>query len=217
MTRGDLAYNQARIADGNLTAFELLMLDCVGITQTQRARALVPDGRIGPKTTAALPTRSWLAEPLDFVWAAAWLSRGGSYRFGAERLIMPKVTRWEDVALYPSERVWDCSELVQVAAGLCGVQSLDGSWNQARRSNAKQAELVGGYQIGDLLFTFLDADGQRVEPGNERPRRAHVAIYVGPGILGPVVVHASPAVVGLQETTSLRVTHVGRLWDGAQG
>jgi cell wall-associated NlpC family hydrolase len=100
---------------------------------------------------------------------AALAQTGDEYRFGAE-------ARPGD----PDPEVFDCSELVQWAAGKVGVELSDGTWLQYLEL-AEQGAVVPVEQAintpGALLFSF----SSEPTPGGGRPSQAHVAISLGDG------------------------------------
>jgi cell wall-associated NlpC family hydrolase len=94
---------------------------------------------------------------------------GDSYVFGQEA----------DVGDADPE-AFDCSELVQWAAGRAGVELTDGSWNQYLALQGEGGDISVDQAIqtkGALLFYFSEDPAS----AGGRPRRAHVAISLGDG------------------------------------
>jgi cell wall-associated NlpC family hydrolase len=100
---------------------------------------------------------------------AALAQTGDQYDFGAEAQ-----------ASDPDPELFDCSELVQWAAGRVGVELPDGSWLQYMHL-AEQGSVVPVEEAirtpGALLFSF----STEPTPGGARPSQAHVAISLGDG------------------------------------
>jgi cell wall-associated NlpC family hydrolase len=127
------------------------------------AGAPVPD-----MATAAQPTTGGGGAAEQFVQLAL-AQEGDSYVFGHE-------VRLDDA----DPTTFDCSELVQWAAGRVGVDVPDGSYNQylqAAEAGTTMSVEQALHTRGALLFYFSS------EPtaGGGRPSEAHVAISLGDG------------------------------------
>jgi cell wall-associated NlpC family hydrolase len=100
---------------------------------------------------------------------AALAQTGDQYVYGAE-------AKPSD----PDPEAFDCSELVQWAAGKVGVTLPDGSWRQYLHL-AEHDSVVSVEEAirtpGALLFSF----SSKPTSGGGRPRQAHVAISLGDG------------------------------------
>ena len=100
---------------------------------------------------------------------AALAQAGDAYVFGAEADVHD-----------PNPTTFDCSELVQWAAGRVGIDLQDGSWNQYMELSSQGPPITVEQAIhtrGALLFDFSSAP----TTGGGRPSQAHVAISLGDG------------------------------------
>ena len=106
--------------------------------------------------------------PLDTFLNAALAQQGDRYVFGHEAQVTDE-----------NPDTFDCSELVQWAAGRAGIEITDGSWLQYRALAQRDADMTVEEALrtpGALLFTFSS------DPNvGGRPSRAHVAISLGDG------------------------------------
>jgi cell wall-associated NlpC family hydrolase len=107
--------------------------------------------------------------PLHTFLDSALAQQGDPYVWGAETSVSD-----------PNPKAFDCSELIQWAAGRAGVELPDGSWNQYLSLQQQGATISVDKALhtpGALLFSFSS------EPtaGGGRPSQAHVAISLGDG------------------------------------
>lgn len=107
--------------------------------------------------------------PLQTFLDSAMAQDGDPYVWGAE-------TSSSDA----DPHAFDCSELIQWAAGRAGVQLPDGSWNQylaLEQAHATMSVDQALHTPGALLFSFSSPP----VAGGGRPDQAHVAISLGDG------------------------------------
>jgi cell wall-associated NlpC family hydrolase len=115
------------------------------------------------------PTHPAGGGPLQTFLDAAMGQNGDPYVWGAEASVSDA-----------NPDAFDCSELVQWAAGRAGAELPDGSWNQYLALEQQHATISVDQALhtpGALLFSFSS------EPtaGAGRPSQAHVAISLGDG------------------------------------
>lgn len=214
-------YNHARIVSGEISALDLYYLTlrwpevplAHAVRNVQRMYGLEADGMLGPRTSAAMPTRALRCDAESLIALALYATAGKRYRFGAETRLFERAHDYQEATSYlDNVEEWDCSEVVQCLAEMIGARPgralADGTWYQYRQLAAlRRAFPVDDARPGDLLFEFRDHGGLPVTPGDDRPARAHVGIVLN---YHGWTVEAAPSGCGPHPTRSTW-THAARL------